>query len=348
MIEAPQFLVDLIGLDRAEHVTRIVLFAVMLLLTWLVLKVVARLLVLLLLKLAKRSRSTLDDRLVESLEPPLRFLIAVIGCWAAFIMLDLPQRTTQLLGNIAATLIAIGIFWALFRGADVVGGSLVEYTRNDPRVNPTHIRFGQQIAKAVILVLAFVAVMDQLGYNLNGVLAGLGLGGLAVALAAQEALSNLIGYFVIIADSPFTVGDYIKTDAATGTVEDIGFRSTRVRQQDEGVVIVPNGLLVKNGITNLARLRRRRLDFVLSLASATPPPQVLAMMQAARDMLENHPRVLKGTAFVQFVDFGGKSLDIRIICYVNEPKFEAFLAIKEDVNLRILHILAHFSINLAA
>jgi MscS family membrane protein len=349
IVAPPEFLIDLAGKNRAELVMKLLLFGAILLFTLIVLRWIARLVIHYLLKITGRSQTAFDDRLLMTLDAPLRFLIAVAGWWVASLTLELPRSTTNTINHIGSALVAVGIFWGLFRSADVVGEAVLEFQqRGNRRANANAVRFGRQISKAVIVLLAFVAVMDRLGYNLNGVLAGLGLGGLAVALAAQEALSNLIGYFVIIADAPFAVGDYIENDAATGTVENIGFRSTRIRQQDESLVIVPNAVLVRSSITNWARLRRRRLDLSLGIARNTPPNQVLALIQTIRDMLMSHDRVLKETVFVQFVNFGGKSLDVRIICYVNEPAWEAFQRIKEDVNLRIMHILADSNVELAS
>lgn len=347
-MDAPDFLVDLVGKDRAGLITQVIILGIILMLTVILVRWVTRLLIRLLLFITKRTKTHIDERLVQGLEPPLQFFILVGGAWYGLTQLNLSARTASVVDSVGSALVAISIFWAFFRAADVAGEALASYTANDPRVNSNLIRFGQQISKAIIVILAFVAVMNELGYNLNGVLAGLGLGGLAVALAAQEALSNLIGYFVIIADSPFTVGDNIATDSISGTVERIGFRSTQIRQIDEAIIIVPNAALVRGNIINSARLRRRRLDFELGVARNTPPAKVLEVVEAIRQMLLAHERVIKETVFVQFVNFGPHSLDIRVICYINEPRWEVFERIREQINLQIMHILVNRGVELPA
>ncbi|PJF44498.1 MAG: hypothetical protein CUN55_03730, partial [Phototrophicales bacterium] len=266
----------------------------------------------------------------------------------ALLVLDFNDQVSNLISGISTSLIAVTFFWGVYRLVDVFADEVVLIAQTNDRLDTNIIRFGRQLTKALIIIFAFVIVVDRLGYNLNGLLAGLGLGGLAVALAAQEALSNLVGYFAIVADSPFAVGDFIVTEKASGTVEHIGFRSTRIRQLDQSLVLVPNSILASSPITNWTRLSKRRLDMNLGLTYNTKPDQLLSVVQEIRNMLENHPRVLvKDSVFVQFFNFNESSLDLRIICYINEPNWGLFHAIKEDIYIRMMQILDEHGVEIA-
>ncbi len=343
----PEFLVDLVGQDSAETITQLTIAALIIVLTVLLVGRIAAIIIRFATRLTKRTSTQLDDQLINGIEPPLRFLVAVIGIWVALTTLDMRDEINRVVHTIATTLIAVAIFWGIYRIVDVIADALVEYTEKDPRFDHNLVRFGRQIAKAVVLIFLFVVIMDQLGYNLNGLLAGLGIGGLAIALAAQDALSNLIGYFVIIGDSPFNIGDFVETDSATGVVENIGFRSTRFRALDQSLIIVPNGTVANSSITNWSRLTRRRLDMTLGITYTASSEQILSVVQAVREMLDAHPSVIEDTVFVQFVNFGDSALELRIICYLDRPIWTQFQTAKEDINLRIMQLLHERGVELA-
>lgn len=336
---APEFLNDLVGDNTAEWLTKLALAVLVVVATRLFVMRIATFIIKQALHLTQRTTTDADERVIQAIEPPLRFLLYVVGLWIAIIVMDFSTRITHLTAQVATSLIAVAIFWAAYRLVDVVADEIAEFSERDARIDRNIVRFGRQLVKGIVIVFAFVIVMDQFGYNLNGVLAGLGIGGLAVALAAQEALSNLIGYFVIMADSPFNIGDYIVSDTASGVVESIGFRSTQVRALDQGIIYVPNSTMANTSITNWSRLTKRRLDMNVGITYDASPDQVLAVVNGIRDMLEEHPRVMEDTVFVQFLSFNDSSLDIRVICYIDEPMWTLFQIIKEGINIKIMEVL---------
>jgi MscS family membrane protein len=206
-----------------------------------------------------------------------------------------------------------------------------------------------QVAKAIIVVLTITTVMEEWGYNVGGLVAGLGIGGLAVALAAQDALGNLFGYFVILADEPFVVGEYIVVDGVSGTVEELGLRSTRLRAQDQSLVTVPNKTVANSNITNWSRLSKRRLNMTLGIDLASAPEQVLSAVQSIREMLQQHTLVEPDSVVVQFVDFNNAhgALEIVIICFMKTPVWGDFQAARQDINLKIMDILQAHKVSLA-
>lgn len=345
---APEWFIDLIGDERAaDIIARYFLSFFIILFTFYVLRGAATYALHRVLRLTRRTERNWDEGIVNAINPPLRLILVLFGIWLALAVLDFDDDVAQLISDIAAILIAIAFFWGIYRLIDAIADGIAVVASRDERIDRNIVRFGRQLAKGLVWIVAFVIVMEQLGYNLNGLLAGLGIGGLAVALAAQETLGNLVGYFAIMADSPFAVGDFIVTDAGSGSVEHIGFRSTRIRQLDQAIVFVPNGTLAASSITNWTRLSKRRLDMSLGLTYETSGDQILSVVQAIRSMLDGHPRVIADSVFVQFFAFNDSSLDVRIICYINEPDWGAFHAIKEDIYIRMMQILSDRGVDIA-
>jgi len=205
----------------------------------------------------------------------------------------------------------------------------------------------KQLAHALIVILGLGAIIKVWGYDVAGIVAGLGIGGLAVALAAQDTLANLFGYFVILADEPFDLGEYVQLDGVSGTVETVGLRSTRIRVLDQSIVSVPNKTITNANITNWSRLAKRRLNMTLGIEYGSSPQQVLSVVQAIREMLQTHELVQEDSVTVQFVEFNSSSLDLMIICFMNTPAWGDFQATKQDINLKIMAILDERGVSVA-
>src|SRR5262249_8920002 len=151
---------------------------------------------------------------------------------------------------------------------------------------------------------------QEWGYDVTGLIAGLGLGGLAISLAAQDTLSNIFGFAAIVSDRPFVVGEYVKTKDVEGSVERVGLRSTRVRQIDQAVVAVPNSMLASSAILNWSRLSKRKLEVTLGVTYKTRPDQMEALLASLREMLKAHDKVDPNSVVVYFIGFGQSALNI--------------------------------------
>ena len=339
-------------LEISAETDRLLTVVVILVLTWLVRWVLGELLPGIVGRIVRRSGTTFDNRLAVALLPPLRSLITISGVWLIVVTLELAPNIADSLLQILGALVTITLFWALFRCVEPVSDLFwkVGYRRVQTLsdvLNEQLSRVSQQIAKALIVILGFVALLEQLGQNVSGVIAGVSIAGAAVALAVQDTLANVFGYFVILADNPFIIGEYIKFDGTEGTVEAIGFRSTRIRVLDQSIVTVPNGKLVNSNITNWSRLTKRRLNMTLGIEYGSNPEQVLSVVQAIRKMLEAHELVQSDSVTVQFVEFGASSLDIMVICFMNTPAWGDFQAARQDINLKIMDILAERGVDVA-
>lgn len=344
---------DLLGRGGAATATRIIVAVLVLILTWAVRRLIGGIVPRVVRRLTQWTNTPWNDRLAEALLPPLRLLVGVAGLGIALLILELPADVRVPLVKGLNALIAFTLFWAIYRLVDPVaeiGLALSRRARGEQGPTELEQRVGRmlgQVGKALVLVLGFAMIIESWGYDVAGLVAGLGIGGLAVALAAQDTLANLLGYFVIQADEPLRVGEYVVFGTVAGTVEHIGFRSTRIRQLDQSLVTVPNNTIMNASIINWSRLNKRRLNMTLGLSHRSAPDQILSVVQAIRDMLQNHPLVQADSVVVQFVNFSESALDLMIICFMQTPAWGDFQAARQDINLKIMHILAERGVELA-
>lgn len=348
------FVTDTIGEDAAETLAKLLLIALILAITWLVRTTLDSILPRLLDKLSVRTRHRFDNRLFRILLPPLRFAAGVIGIWLAILVLDLPPAVRDIIGRLMSSLLAIALFWALHRAVELavdIGLRVGQRTWSRPTDPGRRMvkleNAAEQVLKALIILLAIMVILEKWDYNVGGLVAGLGIGGLAVALAAQDALANLIGYLVILADEPFIAGEYIVIGDVSGTVEAVGFRSTRVRVLDQSLVTIPNKTVMSANVANWSRLGKRRLNMTLGIAYNNAPERVLSVIQAVREMLRTHDVVEADSVVVQFVEFGPTTLQIMIICFMKTPNWNDFQAARQDINLRIMNILQDRGVEMA-
>ncbi|MCL4238573.1 MAG: mechanosensitive ion channel family protein [Anaerolineae bacterium] len=345
---------DHLGEDAASLITRLALVIALLLLTWLLRQIITAVIPRVVRRLLRRTPITWDQPLIEALQPPARFLVTVIGLWSAVLALEPPRAVRDALSPVANSLIAIGLFWGIYRLVGPAVDMFLMLSRRTvrPAVAPSLLdaRLApviKQIGGALIVVLGAAAVIGSWGYDVAGLVAGLGIGGLAVALAAQDTLANLFGYFVVLADEPFQIGDYVIFEGVKGSVEALGFRSTRIRAPDQSLITVPNSTVMKASITNWSRLSKRRLDMTLGITYDSSPQQVLSVVQAIREMLRAHELIERDSVVVQFVAFSDSSLDIMIICFINTPAWADFQAARQDINLKIMGLLAERGVAVA-
>ncbi len=198
------------------------------------------------------------------------------------------------------------------------------------------------VARVVGLVMVLVVLFwggNRLGLPLYGLIAGVSVGGLAIALAAQGTLENFLGSLNLFADRPVRIGDFCRYGSELGTVEEIGLRSTRIRGPDRTLTTVPNSDFSKMQITNFSQRDRMLLKTVLGLRYETTPDQLRHVLTRLRELLVAHPRVLKDPMRVRLVGFGDSSLNVEMLAYVGTRDFNEFLGIQEDLFLRVMELL---------
>ncbi|NLO22579.1 MAG: mechanosensitive ion channel family protein [Syntrophomonadaceae bacterium] len=334
---------DLISHQLARYVIGVLLI---LALFWIINKLVKKYLFPWMERLTGKSENEMDDKLVAAFFRPIEWLISLTGFFMALRYLPLSPNTDQLILDIyrstTIALIAWG-FYALASGESVLSREIKEKFKIDDIL----IAFLSKVVRFIILALALVIIVQEWGYEVNGFIAGMGLGGLAFALAAQDALSNIFGGIVIIMEKPFSIGDWIVTPSVEGFVEDINFRSTRVRAFDQSLITVPNSTLAKEAITNYTRMGKRRIRFYLRVTYDTPRIKLEHCVLRIREMLNNHPDVHPETILVYFEQFNDSSLDIFMYFFTHTTVWKEYLAVRQDINLKIMEILEDMDISVA-
>ena len=231
------------------------------------------------------------------------------------------------------------IFWIILKVIDFVGLILNKKAEaTDNKMDDQLIPFIVEIAKIITYIFALVIVMGNVfKVDITALAAGLGIGGIALAMASKESLENLLGSFTIFFDQPFTVGDTVTVGTVTGTVEKVGFRSTRIRTFDKSLVTVPNKKMIDAELDNLGMRPVRRVKFHIGLTYETKPEQIKAIVTEIQEMINQHPKTNQ-EGKVRFQEFGSSSLDILVMYFVDSPKWNDLIDVKEDVNYKIMEI----------
>ncbi|WP_211214342.1 mechanosensitive ion channel family protein [Pontibacter roseus] len=212
--------------------------------------------------------------------------------------------------------------------------------RHNNQAGISAILFLRRGVKIGIVVLGIIMALDTFGFDVTTGLAALGIGGIALALGAQKTVENFVGSVMLIADQPVRVGDFCKVGSITGTVEQIGMRSTRLRTGERTVVTIPNGEFSSQSIENFAHRDRFLFQTTLGVRYETTPDQLRYLLVELRTILYAHPKVSETTARVRFIELGKDSLNLEIFTYILAKSFDEFLEVKEDLLLRIMDTVA--------
>jgi len=286
--------------------------------------------------LLKRVLPRMNRSVLAEFIGPLALLLAVVLFRAGMGWLEPSPRLHLFLARTLTVLFFAALFWVSSAIVDLSVGRLRSALREKHRGFYSVLPLASRITKLIVLALMIVAVLSSWGYNTTTILAGLGVGGIAIALAAQKTLENLFGGVSIISDRPVAVGDYCKFGDKEGTVEDIGLRSTRVRAPDRTLVTVPNGQFASMTIENISARDKMLFHFTLNLRRDTKPDQVRMLLDAIKKILSETPKVEAGTAPVHFAGVGKDSLDLEMSAFILTQNGDEFVQIQQDLYLRIL------------
>lgn len=284
----------------------------------------------------------------NSLYKPLKTVVIWVGLHIAILTLGLPSNVNAICNKIfrigAIIIIAVGIA-NMFSPDSKIFKKIANHKRI--KGNQTLINFISKVTKGIIYVIAIFLVMAELNFNLSGLIAGLGLGGVIVALAAQDIAKNLFGGMAIIVDKPFSVGDWIQTTNYSGTVEDISFRSTRLRMTDNTVVTIQNSTLSNEPVINYAKLPMRRFSTTLNLALETNSNVVENIIGKVKFALSNTEGVLPNDLNVYLQKIADDGIEIGIFFNTNIVSYYDYLSFCEQVNLLLLKVLESENVKLA-
>lgn len=284
----------------------------------------------------KKTKSRFDDIVIDKFEEPAVFAIIILGIWYGLNSLNLSDGFSSLLKNTYYFLITFNIAWFVSRLLDAI---IEEYLV--PMVKKTETDLDDQLLPIVrtsvriaIWVLAIIVGLNNAGYDIGAIIAGLGLGGLAFALAAKDSISHLFSGFVLFTDKPFSINDRIITNGFDGVVKEIGMRSTRIIARDGREVTLPNSDIANNSIVNISSEPERKIIVDLGLTYDTSPDVMRKAIELLKKITEQNPDVEENKTVTMFNSFGEFSLKIRLMYYIK--KGSDVFATMSEVNFEVL------------
>ena len=296
----------------------------------------------------RRMAPSKGEHFTNTLLRPIQFLMMLVTITLVLQFMTFPSvlnfdlygvHMSRLMGGIMEFLLVVAVTWLASRVVDFVGevmadrAALTETTQDDQ-----FVLFIKDVMRVVVYIIAVFLVLGAvLDLNITSLLAGAGLAGLAVALAAQDSLANLFGSLTIFSEKPFLMGDFVETNGILGTVEKVGFRSTRIRTLDKTFVTLPNRLIMENPINNLTDRTFRRVDYTVGLLYGTSVDTIKTIVDRIQAFIDEHPRTNEA-GIVAFHAFGASSLDIKVIYFIKEVDWNAYLRIRQEVSLAIMQI----------
>lgn len=294
----------------------------------------------LLKRLSKRTESTLDDELAVTLQKPVAVLIAVAGAVMAFKVLKLSPETDRARIYLQTVAFAVVGLWAALVTLSTILDHLGVIAKKRELGVAAFMPWIKKSLIAVILIVGVLLAAQSLGADVKAFLAGLGIGGLAFALAAQDTLANVFGSVVVAIDQPFRVGEFVQIGAFSGTVEDIGLRSTKLRTPQRTLVAIPNKTVAQEAINNFGRMPQRRVEQTIGVTYGSRLEQVEALLRDIRSLLKNTAEIHQEFIAVNFLNFGAFSLDIQIIYFAADPDLLKTFELRERINLAIMKLVA--------
>ena len=288
-------------------------------------------------RLARRTATEIDDRIIRAGSKPFSLLIVIAGLFLSCLILGIPHGY---MWKFLRTLFIVVCAWTIYN-------LIIEFSDSIYRISE---KFGKDISKEIgnflikvlkisTIGLGVLAVLQEWGINVSAIVASLGIGGLAFALAAKDTVANLFGGLTVLIDKSMKVGDWIKIGDVEGIVEDIGLRTSKIRTFEKSLIVIPNQFLANQSLENFSRRNVRRIKMTIGVTYSTTREQMVNILNDIRHMLKTHPGIAKDQLLmVYFTDFGDSSLNIFIYCFTNTADWEKYLAIREDVNLKIMEI----------
>ncbi len=292
----------------------------------------------------------LRDRreLAQSTSRPFGFLAMSVFWWFVLGTGEFELRVLVILLTAVKFMTAAGIVWCAYRAVDVAS-EFIEYRaeKTESRMDDLLVPFVRKSLKVVVAVFGVIFVASNIDINVSSLLAGLGIGGIAIALAAKDTLENLFGSITVLFDRPFQVGDWVVIGGVEGTVEELGFRSTRIRTFYNSVITVPNSKLISTEVDNYGAREFRRIKTMLSVTYNTPPDKIEAFCEGIRELLRNHPYARKDYFHVWLNEFSSSSLDVLLYCFLRTPDWGTELRERHRLFLDILRLAQELGIEFA-
>ncbi|MEW9109924.1 mechanosensitive ion channel family protein [Cytobacillus gottheilii] len=301
----------------------------------------------LILRLSRKAPTDILTHIFVSFEKPLQWLFIIIGIELAAGYFPYAEPGILFDRIIRASVIVL-ITWGLYNLASASSIFFAQVkSRFKLEIDDILIPFMSKAIRLIIVAISFTIIAQEFGYNVTGFIAGLGLGGVAIAFAAKDAIGNLFGGFIIITEKPFTIGDWIMTPSVEGTVEDITFRSTKVRTFADAIVTVPNNTLANESITNWSKMGKRQVSFNIKISYETPKAKLLKVVRQMEEEIKGHSEVHPDSILVRFDKYQENGYEVFIYFFTKSTAWDEHLRVKEEINFRLIEILENEDVSIA-
>lgn len=302
-------------------------------------------------KQVARTRAEWDDEMVELMPRPISVLIQILLWYLAAWFFQFPQEpidTRHIIYQGLQVAIAIAAIWTLNSLVDVLAGALARVSaKTESKLDDQLIPLLRKTLKVIITITIGIMIIQNMGYSVTSMIAGLGVGGLALALAAKDTIANLFGSVIVFTDRPFQIGDWVEFSGIEGTVEEIGFRTTRIRRFDKSQVTVPNMVFSSTSIINHSRRNMRRITMTIGVTYETNSRLIKQLLDELRQLVQSNNDLDQGFNFVHFTEFGNSSLNIQIYGFTKTTVWTEWLAIREQLMVDIMDIVEKLGLEFA-
>lgn len=299
-------------------------------------------------RLTVKTKTEWDDNLLHEVETPLGYLFLALFLRLTYSQLLLPVKVNAWMASSLSVLRDIIIFWLIYKLVNVFCDYLTQLTAKTKNTfDDQLVPLVRKSLKVFTFIIGLIFILQNNGVNVTAFITGLGIGGLAFALAAKDTLANLFGSVTIFLDRPFGIGDWIKAGDAEGIVEEVGFRSTRIRTFYNSQVSIPNSVMANADIDNLGRRQYRRIYTMLNVTYSTPTEKIQAFVDGIRALIKANPKMRQDYYEVHFNNFGPHSLDIMVYAFFQVPSWSEELSQKHQFFMDIVKLAEKLEVDFA-
>lgn len=300
-------------------------------------------------KLTSKTQNQVDDMFLETIHRSITYILVLAAIYFGEQSLDMPESVDEITKQVVFILFTVKITHELDRFlAFVIRDFLDPLVRRQKGFIKTFMPAILRFSKFFIWGIAILLIISNLGYNIVSILAGLGIGGLAIALAAQETLGNVFGSIAILVDQPFKIGDWVNVEGYSGTIVEVGMRSTKIKSIDKTVVSIPNNKMAAAIIENVSKQDMKNVNQVLDFNYGTSMTKMRELLKALEQLLRRDKNTDKDTIRVNFLEFGDSSLRVTVFYYVKDTvTYKEFLDVRQRINLKIKEQVEKMGIEMA-
>lgn len=288
-------------------------------------------------KIAAKTDTKFDDMILKVLQGPLVLTLVIIGLMVGLDVLTIPEDVALFLDSVLSIVISLVVIWFIIRFVDVmIDGYMQPYTeKSESKLDDQLVPILKKAVKALILIFGVVSIISNFGYDITALITGMGIGGIAIALAAQETLGNMFGGFTIFTDRPFHIGDRVKVGDVYGDVIDVGLRSSKIKNMDNNIVIFPNSILSKSVVENYLRPTHKiKKSFNIGITYGTSPEKVEKAIDIIKKAIASTEGVANDDPLAWLMEFGDFSMNILAVYWIKALKYGG--TSKHAINMKIL------------